>query len=402
MLEFVKLILVFVLVLLLIRRKVNIGLSMLAAAVALGLLFEIPLAGIAATAFYSVFDLTTLDLLAALIFILFLENLMRKTLILQRMVSAVTSLARDRRLAMALLPAFIGLLPSVGGAVFSAPMVEEASQGLQLTPERKTFINYWYRHLWEYVLPVYPSVILISQLLHIPVGNIIAAQFPLTIAAVVVGIPIAFRGIDGGGPPSISAKHHQHLGNLAIGLGPIAAVMTLVLVLKLNVSLSLLAVIISLLALNRYTPARIVVLVREAFSWNIVLLVVGIMVFKGLLSRAGVVETMPQFLSSVGVPVAVVIFALPFVVGLMTGIAQAPVVIALPIVAGLASSSAVDPRLIAFGFASAFAGVMMSPTHMCFVLTVQHFKADFGKVLRMLILPQVAIVLVGAAIYLTR
>ncbi|MCL5266008.1 MAG: DUF401 family protein [Chloroflexi bacterium] len=402
MIAFLKLILVFTLILVLIRRKVNIGLSLLIAAGFLGLLFQMAPQDIGQTALAGVIDLSTLDLLAALIFILFLENVMRKTLILQRMVSAVTALARDRRLAMALLPAFVGLLPSVGGAVFSAPMVDEASQGLQLTPERKSFINYYYRHLWEPILPIYPSVILVSQILKVPIGNVIIAQLPLSIAAVLAGIPLAFGGVDTSGLTSTPTNRRKNLSNLAVGLGPIATVMVLVLALRLNVSLSLLAVVIALVAINRYTRAQIADLVREAFSPTIVLLVIGVMVFKGILQQSGAVQALPPFLASVGIPVAAVIFVLPFTVGLMTGVVQAPVAITFPIVAGLSASGTVDMRTIAFAFASCFAGVMLSPTHMCFVLTVHHFKADFGKVLRMVLPSEVVIVLVGALIYVIR
>ncbi|MDP2662789.1 MAG: DUF401 family protein [Dehalococcoidia bacterium] len=399
--EFLRLILAFALILILIRRKVNIGLAMLVAAVFLGLLFQIAPLDIGQVAFRSAVDLSTLNLLASLILILFLENVMRKTLLLQRMVSAVTAVARDRRLAMALLPAFVGLLPSVGGAVFSAPMVEEASQGLGLSPERKSFINYWYRHLWEPVLPIYPSIIIISQLWKIPVGDVIAIMFPLTIAAMVAGIPLAFRGIETKTMRLATGDRRKVALDLASGLGPIVAVMVLVLLLNLDVWLALFLVIGALLLLYRYSFDQVVSLVREAFSLQIVLLVIGLMVFKGLLQQSSAIETLPPFMASYGIPVLGLAFILPFIVGVMTGMAQAPIAIVFPIIGAL-SVGGVDMRMLPFAFASGFAGVMLSPTHMCFVLTVRHFKADFGKVLRMVIVPEAAIVLVGAAIYLIR
>jgi integral membrane protein (TIGR00529 family) len=270
-----------------------------------------------------------------------------------------------------------------------------------MTPERKTYINYWYRHLWEYVLPIYPSVILISQIANISMDSIITVQFPLTLTAMVAGIPLAFRGVDGTRSQLTSSREREHMINLAIGLGPIATVMILVLVLKLNASLALLAVMTALFALYRYTPTKIIALVREAFKIDIALLVFGIMIFKAILANTGAVEAVPPYLASIGVPIVVVVFALPFIVGLMTGIAQAPVAITFPIIAGL-TPGAVDPRVIAFAFASGFAGVMMSPTHMCFALTVQHFKADFGKVLRMVVPSQAAIIGVGAIIFFLR
>ncbi len=399
--EFVRLLLAFGLILILIQRKVNIGLAMLIGAVFLGLLFQMAPLEVGQAAVTSAVDLSTLNLLASLILILFLENVMRKTLLLERMVSAVTAVARDRRLAMALLPAFVGLLPSVGGAVFSAPMVEEASRGMGLSPERKSFINYWYRHLWEPVLPIYPSIIIISQLWSIPVGDVIVVLFPLTIAAMVAGIPLAFGGIDTSVMSLAAGDRRKVALDLASGLGPIAAVMVLVLVVNLEVWLSLFLVIAALVLRYRYNFDKVVSLVREAFSLQIVLLVIGLMVFKGILQQSNAIEALPPFMASYGIPVLGLAFILPFIVGLMTGMAQAPIAIVFPIIGAL-SVGGLDMRMLPFAFASGFAGVMLSPTHMCFVLTVRHFKADFGRVLRMVIVPEAAIILVGAAIYLIR
>ena len=46
-----------------------------------------------------------------------------------------------------------------------------------------------------------------------------------------------------------------------------------------------------------------------------------------------------------------------------------------------------DPGAVTFAFASGFAGVMLSPTHLCLVLTLQYFKADMAGTYRLLYLP---------------
>jgi hypothetical protein len=59
-----------------------------------------------------------------------------------------------------------------------------------------------------------------------------------------------------------------------------------------------------------------------------------------------------------------------------------------------------DPAVITFAFASGFAGVMLSPTHLCFVLTVRYFNADLAGTYRHLYLPVLLVFLVGLGIYL--
>lgn len=401
MAEVARVLAVFALMMVLINRKVNLGLTMVVAALALGLLFNMGAPGIAEAFWAGTVDEGTLSLLLTLILIMFLENLMRKTLILQRMVNALKVLVRDHRLVMAILPAFIGLLPSPGGAMFSAPMVGEVSRDMALSPEKKSFINYWYRHIWEYMFPLYPAILLASNILAVPIRDLILLQFPFTVVAVLAGIPIAFRGTKNHNTSAKARDSRQAVVDLLVGIGPITAVIVLVILFKVDVVWALGLAVTSLIVANRYDFGRILAL-REAFAVNTVFLVVGVMIFKEVLVRSGAVDALPAFAASQGVPVAVVVFALPFVVGLLTGYAQAFVGITFPVLLGLVDAGAAEMNLAAFGFVSGFAGVLLSPTHLCLILTIQHFKADFGKVQRMLLAPVVGVVAAAAILYLPR
>jgi hypothetical protein len=144
----------------------------------------------------------------------------------------------------------------------------------------------------------------------------------------------------------------------------------------------------------------VISLVREAFSFDIVLLVVGVMIFNGVLEATGAVNALPGFFSSLNIPVEFIVFALPFIVGLLTGVTIAYVGVTFPILQVLVASGTLSPSLVAFAFVSGFAGVMLSPAHLCLVLTIQHFRADFSRVYRMLILPESLIVAAAAAFYL--
>ncbi|MBV5323544.1 DUF401 family protein, partial [bacterium] len=99
-----------------------------------------------------------------LAFIMMMEHQLRTTGMLKQMVVSLSNALPDRRMVMAALPAMIGMLPSPGGAVFSAPMVAEAAEGVVASPEQKALINYWYRHIWEYISPLYPGIILAAGL----------------------------------------------------------------------------------------------------------------------------------------------------------------------------------------------------------------------------------------------
>ena len=73
----------------------------------------------------------------AVVLIMTLSELLRQTGGLKGMVESLQALIPNGRFVIAALPALVGLLPMIGGAMFSAPMVEESSRGLDLSRERK-------------------------------------------------------------------------------------------------------------------------------------------------------------------------------------------------------------------------------------------------------------------------
>ncbi|MEK7796552.1 MAG: DUF401 family protein, partial [Pseudomonadota bacterium] len=134
--ELIKIFLIFALIVFFIRLKWNLGLVMIIGALFVGLLFAMSPEMIAKGITNGLLDTTTIQLILALAMIMVLENVLRKTENLQRMVNSLKGLVRDHRIVMALMPAVIGLLPSIGGARFSAPFVEETSKGMNLSPDK--------------------------------------------------------------------------------------------------------------------------------------------------------------------------------------------------------------------------------------------------------------------------
>jgi uncharacterized protein len=396
MIETFKVLLIFALMVALLRKKLNLGLVMLVASLFLGLVFLLPPLEIGRVAVLAAVDPSTVTVVAALIIIMFLENVMRRTGLLQSMITSLSGVVGDHRIVMAALPAFIGLLPSAGGARFSAPMVEEACCDNTVAPERKSFINYWYRHLWEYVCPIYPGLIIGSQILNIPIRNMILTQLPFTFLAAVVAVPFGFAGMRELSEAPRDGFFWKHLKDLLLGLSPILAVLIMVIFLGLDVTLALGLAFVALLLVNRYSPRQVWQTIRESFSINIVLLVVGVMVFKAILVATGAVDSLPAFFSSLGVPVAGVVAILAFTVGILTGITQAAVGTSFPMLLGLSHGGDLNLWLVALTFVAGFGGVMLSPVHLCLVLSNQFFKADLGRVYRLILAPE--LVLVGAAV----
>jgi hypothetical protein len=104
----------FALIVVLLRLRWNLGIVMLLGALCLGALYHIGPVQQARVFLASSMDMVTINLVTGLVLIMVLENIIRKRGVLKRMMEAVVNVARDRRIAMAVLPGVIGLLPSAG------------------------------------------------------------------------------------------------------------------------------------------------------------------------------------------------------------------------------------------------------------------------------------------------
>jgi integral membrane protein (TIGR00529 family) len=392
MIDLLKIGAAFALIVLLLRRRWNLGMVMLLAAAFLGALYRIGPLGQARIALVAASDMVTINLVTGLVLIMALENIIRKRGVLKRMMEAVVNVAQDRRIAMAVLPGVIGLLPSAGGAAFSAPMVQEAAADTTMTPEHKAYINYWFRHIWEYCSPLYPGIVLAAAVTRLPLNSLLLSQLPLPLAVIGVGALLGFRGL---ADTSVAGKRdRKELSALFLTLLPITASLVLVIGFKLPLAIAMAIIVIAMLLYYRYTPAEIAAMFKESISLNVILMVLGIMVFKGMLDASGAIEALPIFFRESGLPPVVVLFALPFLVGLLTGLTVAFVGATFPIITAMMGGHP-DAATITFAFASGFAGVMLSPTHLCLVLTVRYFKADLAGTYRLLYLPILLVFVVG-------
>lgn len=93
---------------------------------------------------------------------------------------------------------------------------------------------------------------------------------------------------------------------------------------------------------------------------------------------------------------------MPFLVGMVAGINVAFVGATFPLLLGLLETLGMAdqtlPYLVLATF-SGFTGVMVSPLHICFLLTCEFFGADLGRTWRRLIAPCCGLGLTGFAVF---
>jgi len=396
-------ILILIAILLLIRFRVALSINLLSSAVVLGFLFNLPLAKIARCSLRGASDPETLQLTASLLLILIFSGIMKERGLLDRSVDALQAVFRDPRVTVAIIPAIMGILPIMGGAMLSAPLVAEASEELKLSPERRTFLNYWFRHIWEFMLPTYPAVLLTATLLGTPVAKICWMALPLTFVSVGAGIFFGFQGETPSFRRPVAWTLRHALGNIGSFIGnllPFFIVLLLTIGFKIHLAYSLVAVIVGSILYLRLPAPLVWRLVRRNFSWEIVFLIWGIMIFKEILIAGGAMNSVAKELSQVGMPPIILIISLPFILGMITGYANALIGLGFPILLPFFQAASPGFHYVMLAYVSGFAAVFLSPMHVCLAMTQEFFRADMKKVYRLLIPPVAIFFFTGVAVAL--
>jgi hypothetical protein len=157
----------------LLRLKVKVGLAMVISACILAALLgvwpwdagralieEWRTESLTNTTGYLFVSLTALVLLVNVI-----GAAMEEIGISKQLVPAMHGLFRSRRFALAMIPMLMGMLPTPGGIMLSAPMVREAGDKIGVERSRLAAINFLFRHQMEPVWPLYPVIPLVQSLL---------------------------------------------------------------------------------------------------------------------------------------------------------------------------------------------------------------------------------------------
>jgi len=393
----IKLLGVVGLIVFLIRKKWNLGYIMIFASLLLGVLFRLKAKDIILNVVLAIIDPMTLRLFGIIVLVFLLSGVLRKIESLRDIVDSLQKLVKDHRLILAFIPAFLGLIPMPAGAMFSAPMVNEVASRMNLQAEEKTFINYWFRHIWEFIWPLYPSIILFSALLEVEIREIVKVQFPLTIAAFIIGLVWEQRNIKRNIIENTNRKDvFFNMKKLFLGTWPILLIAVFVLFVKLDFLISLSIVILSLILLNRskIKVKGIKDIIKSDLDLNILFLIAGIMIFQRMLEATGIIIIIPEFFTGLGIPRLVVLFIIPFLVGILTGISSATVGICFPVLLPfMVLQNEVNLNYAMFAFVGAYIGMMISPVHLCLVVTKDYFKADLAKIYKLLALPLLIIIL---------
>ncbi len=413
-----KVLAVFVLIVVALKFKIPLGLAMVAGAVAIGFWFDMSPLAIVKSLALSIVDETTLMLVLAIALILLLSESMSRTGQLLRIVNSFRRRYSQYKLSLATFPALIGLLPMPGGAYFSAPMVESVGKE-DLSPEHKTAINHWFRHIWEYCWPLYPGVIVGSALSDLTTGRFVLAHIPVTLITLGLGYVFLLTRL---GPTTIkSADQVDTDSSFFREVVPIIIIIATSVVAGAAISYAT-KIFPAARALPDRTSLAIALGAGVLWVWRksgmtgkeemgvilnkrlrvLVLTILGVMAFRQLLTDSGAVTGITQSMASRQIPMIAISMFLPFFVGMITGVTVAFLGTTFPILMALLAAQGLQEHLVSFtvlAYCSGFIGTFLSPVHLCLILTKEYFKSDWLGIYRLITLPALLTILSALGLF---
>ncbi len=346
----------------------------------------------------SIINYQTLSLSLIVWLIMVMSSMMEKSGHMKRLVDSFTRITRDSRMVAIVMSALIGLLPMPGGALFSAPLVDESLSKINATPEHKTALNYWFRHIWEYWWPLYPGVILAIALLKVETWRYMIIAAPMTILSAGAGYLFIIRPMRNTSSNIESHVSWTGLKEFIYEMLPVIIIILLialitglfkiVTLIKTDIHIPSLAPVVTGLAgsiiwvcrANRIAPSGLLSATIGKSNLTMIFLIISIMLFQGVMTDSGAAQGIKHELMAYGIPAILLIIIMPFFSGIILGIAVGFVGASFPLIIPLFPAhdtyTYLSYAILAYTFG--YMGMMISPVHICFLVTRDYFKSGIG------------------------
>ncbi|MEM1579371.1 MAG: DUF401 family protein [Archaeoglobaceae archaeon] len=345
-------------------RKLGIGISLFIASLIIG----ISTMGVSFNLLNCYLQIQSFELMLLVFLTYTLANLMDTVGMLEKLSKSLNDSFGS--LSIALIPLIIGLIPMPAGALISASMLLPLAKNSKISPEKLTVINYWFRHVWTPIWPLYPSVIIALAVLGMQYEKYITATFPVALTSFLAGL-FLLKGLDFDFKVGKSKEAF-------LNIYPIILLLILYFTTK-NLLLSIGFSILLVLIRSKLSASNLKKVLKKSFDPRILALIFAVVGYKNIIQLSNSAKILYSELSFM--PVEITAFLVSFLVGFSTGIEMSYSSISLPIFHEFAEERKNLLLLISAGFF----GVMLSPFHLCYALTVEFFKANLMSCYRVLI-----------------
>ncbi|CCU78947.1 hypothetical protein HSACCH_01012 [Halanaerobium saccharolyticum subsp. saccharolyticum DSM 6643] len=385
----------------LIFKDYNMGLSLFLGAVILNFFSGFGFINLFEHIIITLQDPTTIKLMLVVTLISGLGFLMDLTGDMRKMIDACINIFKDGRLLSMILPALIGTLSAPGGAILSAPMINETGDKIGLDNNRKTAINLFYRHIGYFIYPLFSSIIVASSMLNKSAASIVKYNIVIMLSGLIIAFFVLFRNLDTEEKHETKTGFAENIYNFSRAFFPIFITLFLALVIKIYFPLAVLIGVVTAV-LNNWPEEKKIEVFKNRFyefftkgiKYKLTFIIFGVMVFKTILEKSGVINIIAEGLTGLGLPLFLIIIVLGFISGYITGVHVAATGILLAIFIPLFPVGVEGPY-VSLLLTSIIIGYLVSPLHLCLALTTEYFSSEIAKVYQLLFLPLIGMILAG-------
>jgi hypothetical protein len=405
----IAIVIAFTLLIILLYKRVNLGITLNATAIVLALL-ALEWTNIPKVFYEASVEPGTISVVVATFGIMMLSQLYKETGVINKLSESISRIVNNPKIVLGVVPAIIGLLPVAGGALMSAPLVDVEAEKLKLNPQRKAYINLWFRHTIFPVYPLSPPIITTAMITGVTIPLIILRQIPAVLVMIIAGYVIGFWKIKTQ-KEGINTENgtNSNFRSFLTSFSPILATIIFALVLSAT-GLDLfkqgrdvvVAVFIGLAALIAVSRMHLDTFVKPFKNWGIygiTLAAYGAFLLRGVMISSEVSQVFSVLVANgSSVNLTILLITLPAILGVLTGSPVSGVAISFPILCGAPPIAANTAALV---YISTYLGYTIAPTHLCFTFTADYFKCSLGKVYKYVIPSFIATFLTAIITYFT-
>ena len=418
MLNLLGVIIAFIVIIILIRKKFNFGLSLILGSLILAVFslaeidpIEIPKA-LGKALIYDfdkqVFDFQTIELAFLLTLIYVLAKSMQETGAIQKLIKSLRSIFYKGG-TLGVIPAVYGLMPVPGGALFSAPLIDKEGEKYKLNQNQKNFLNVWFRHIWFPIFPVSSAMMLIisTDFANIDIYELIVADFPAFIAFIVIGL-IFLKFFIKKIPTHRRVTKKEYSGLIYL-LPPVIPIVIYTIIFAFFTiielenlkdfqrSIFIIGVVFSIVSLPyliKIDWRKYFQILKRSLSFNLAFAIVGIMIFRNIMEASEANEIIAMMIGGLPFHAIFIIIIIPLIMGLITGYNFGAIALSYFLVEPFFEYTGLN--IIGFAsliFISSLVGYLISPIHLCNVVSSDYLKTDTTRMYKMYI-PAVILLLI--------
>jgi integral membrane protein (TIGR00529 family) len=300
------------------------------------------------------------------------------------MLELIQKMNISKKTSLIVSPAFFGLLPVPGGALMSAPIVDQIDQSID--DNRKVAINVWYRHALILIYPLSSILIIGSVLAGISLYIIIVAMLVPFMVMVFIGYLTLLRSIN-----LEAVEYERDLKRVLRNLFPIIIAPIIDFLGRTFFELSypeiflVIGLCVSIWIASFYSKMRLIELkeiAKKMRIWRFSLLIFAIFWFLDVFIRSG----LPEDIGALELPFIFFIF-LGFGLGFATGRTQLPLSILIPIYLIQYSLTIMSLLDFVFLYSATFLGYLLTPIHPCVSYSVNFLNTEYKGAFKFLAMP---------------